>query len=323
MVEDFARFVLDDSHLTSLAKTLRHDLSQAASAVAMADRQAVRETSTDVGTAITVPSEQQRGDALQVCQASLERTKQSLRSIEEYGKLACRKFASQVEAIRYRVYTLEKSLGSTLRGKELLCEARLCVLISGCDNSDAFGELVQSLVDADAGMLQLRDKQLPDAQLLDRARQLVALTRDAPTIAIINDRPDIAAAVHAGGVHLGQDDLPVKAARMIVGPQALIGVSTHDIDQARQAVLDGANYLGAGPTFPSSTKSFDKFPGLAYLQEVSAEISLPTYAIGGIDARNVDEVCQAGAMRIAVSSAVASAADPAAAAQKLLARLTS
>ena len=106
------------------------------------------------------------------------------------------------------------------------------------------------------------------------------------SLAIVNDRADVAAIVGADGVHLGQDDLSVKDARAIVGPRMLVGVSTHNIDQARTAVLDGANYLGAGPTFASRTKAFDDFAGLDYLREVAAEIRLPTFAIGGIGIEN-------------------------------------
>ena len=129
-------------------------------------------------------------------------------------------------------------------------------------------------------------------------------------MAIINDRPDVAAAADADGVHLGQDDMSVKDARAIVGPRKLVGVSTHSIEQGRQAVLDGANYIGVGPTFPSVTKQFDAFPGLELLRQVAAEIRLPAFAIGGITAANLSEVRGAGFHRVAVSSAVTQAASP-------------
>ena len=102
------------------------------------------------------------------------------------------------------------------------------------------------------------------------------------TLFIINDRPDLAALARADGVHVGQEELSVKDARSIVGPETLVGVSTHSIEQARQAVLDGANYIGVGPTFPSGTKQFEQFPGVELLRAVAAEIRLPAFAIGGI-----------------------------------------
>src|SRR5262249_29175644 len=140
--------------------------------------------------------------------------------------------------------------------------------------------------------------------LIARAMQLRRITRGTKTLCIINDRADIAAIVGADGVHIGQEDLSVKDSRTVVGPRMLIGVSTHNIEQARAAVLDGANYLGAGPTFASRTKSFDAFAGPGYLREIAGEIRLPTFAIGGIASVNVDQVVASGLERIAVSSTV-------------------
>src|SRR5207248_7139626 len=131
------------------------------------------------------------------------------------------------------------------------------------------------------------------------------------------DRPDIARLAEADGVHLGQGDLSVKDARRIAGPDLLIGVSTHDLDQVRQAILDGASYLGVGPTFPSGTKSFEEFPGLEFVRQVSAETSLPAFAIGGVNMTNLPEVVAAGARRVAVSGAVCRAENPGAVAAAL------
>src|SRR5262249_30050308 len=138
---------------------------------------------------------------------------------------------------------------------------------------------------------------------------------------IVNDRPDIARLSDADGVHLGQDDLPVKEARRVLGPDALIGVSTHSVEQLRQAVLDGADYLGIGPTFPSKTKAFDRFPGLPFLRSATAETSLPAFALGGIGPQNVGLVVEAGARRVAVSAAITKADDPQQAARELRAAL--
>ena len=103
--------------------------------------------------------------------------------------------------------------------------------------------------------------------MLDRARLLARTDgRNRETLFIVNDRPDLAALARADGVHVGQEELSVKDARSIVGPEMLVGVSTHSIEQARQAVLDGANYIGVGPTFPSGTKQFEQFPGVELLR---------------------------------------------------------
>lgn len=117
---------------------------------------------------------------------------------------------------------------------------------------------------------------------------------------------------------MGQAELTVHDARRLVGPRRLVGVSTHSIEQARQAVLDGADYLGVGPVFPSRTKDFENFPSLELARQVAAEIRLPAFAIGGIDETNIDEVLGTGISRVAVSGAVVNAASPAAAARALL-----
>ena len=106
-----------------------------------------------------------------------------------------------------------------------------------------------------------------------------------------------------------------------MGPGKLIGVSTHTIEQARQAVQEGANYLGAGPVFESSTKSFDQFPGTSLLKQVSAEIRLPAFAIGGIDTSNLGEVLATGIGRIAVSNAVLKSSQPGSVAHQLMHQL--
>jgi thiamine-phosphate pyrophosphorylase len=253
VAEDYVRFVLDDPHLTRLAKALRHKFAAAAAMIAATDRHSARESQQDVGRTISTASEQERADTWAVCVASLKRAQQSLRSLEEYGKLADAKFAEEIERIRYRLYTLEKAIDTERTSLSRLEGVRLCVLVDGRETVEDFERLVTSLVEAGVGMIQLRDKRLSDRDLAARARALKASIRDKPTLAIVNDRPDVAAATHVDGVHLGQEDLSVKDARTIVGTRMLVGVSTHSLDQARAAALEGANYLGAGPTFPSRT----------------------------------------------------------------------
>jgi thiamine-phosphate pyrophosphorylase len=321
VVEDYVRFVLDDLFLTGQAKSLRHDLAEAATAIPAIERHAARDTTADVGTQIATKSEGQREDAWSVCAASFKRSEQALRSLEEFGKLVDGRFAGTCEAIRYQLYTLEKAVDTGRTGRERLEGVRLCVLVDARDSLSEFERLVSELVEAGVGMIQLREKHVDDRELVERAQRLVELTRGTASLAVINDRADIAAVAQADGVHLGQEDLSVKNARAIVGPRMLVGVSTHNIDQARQAVLDGANYLGAGPTFPSQTKAFDDFAGLDYLREVAEEIRLPTFSIGGISVDNLPRVIDSGISRIAVGAAVVEAADPAVAARELLVML--
>jgi thiamine-phosphate pyrophosphorylase len=321
VIEDYLRFVLDDHHLTELIKHLRHDLAAAASPLLGGDRLAARETQADVGTTITTVSERRRVDWADVLTANFKRVEESLRSLEEYAKLLDRDASARLEQLRYRVYTLERAVNITAASRARLATTQLYVLVDGRESAEEFERLAASLVTAGVHAIQLRDKALDDRPLLARARILRRLTSATPTLFIMNDRPDLAALSGADGVHVGQEELSVKDARTVVGPSALVGVSTHSLRQARQAVLDGADYLGVGPVFNSGTKSFVEFPGLDLLRAVGKEIRLPAFAIGGITTENLSHVLDAGFTRVAVAGAVANAADPALAAQQLLAHL--
>jgi thiamine-phosphate pyrophosphorylase len=321
VIEDYLRFVLDDGHLTGICKAIRHDLTAVLAVFPATLRHHARDTQADVGTQLTVSGEQARGDSASVAQASFKRVEQSLRSLEEFAKPQSVEVAEQIEQLRYRVYTLERATDLTRDALERLAETRLYVLVDGGPDLRSFERLIESLVEAGVGAIQLRDKNLADRELLARARRIAELTRNSSTLFIMNDRPDLAALAGADGVHVGQDELSVKDARRIVGPHSLIGVSTHSIEQARAAVLDGANYIGVGPTFPSATKEFAEFTGPQLLRQVAAEIRLPAFAIGGITIENLPQVLSAGFSRVAVSGAITAAADPPRAADKMLALL--
>ncbi len=321
VIEDFVRFALDDRRLTEQCKQLRHDLAALLGQIPGERLLAARETQSDVGTMLSTPSEEQRSDATDVLAANFARLQESLRSLEEFGKLIDPIWAAKIKQFRYRTYTLHRAVEITRTSIKRLANARLYVLIDGRATLEEFRQLVQTLISAGVHILQLRDKKLDDRQLLERGRILYESTRGTSILFIMNDRPDMAALCRADGVHLGQEDMSIKDARAIVGPDALIGVSTHTIQQARQAVLDGANYIGAGPTFPSETKQFEKFPGLDFLREIAAEIRLPAFAIGGITPQNLPQVLQTGITRVAIAGAIASIPNPAAMVYNLLGQL--
>lgn len=179
-------------------------------------------------------------------------------------------------------------------------------------------EVVGEALRAGAPAIQLREKTLPPRDTLPLARRLRADTRAAGALFFVNDRPDLALAVGADGVHLGPDDLPVAAARRIAPPPFLIGYSTDDPDAARAAVADGAHYIGCGAVFPTSTKSdAGRAVGLRGLARVVAAVDAPVVAIGGIDAARAPGVFRVGAGCAAVS-AVMAAADPGRAVHSIL-----
>lgn len=321
VLEDVARFSLDDRHLTDRCKALRHQLCAATAVISNAHRIQARDTLGDVGTGLSTAAESSRRGVAEVVGANVARAEESLRSLEEWLKLFDAERAAEVKQLRYHVYTLSRSLQLSLSNQSRFACARLYVLVDGCDSIERFRRLCESLVEAGVGVLQLRDKRLGDRDLLDRARSMSEIARGSDTLCVVNDRPDLAVLSGASGVHVGQSELSVRDARRVLGPGGMVGVSTHSIEQARQAVLDGADYIGVGPTFPSVTKGFDAYPGLPLLRAVAAEISLPAFAIGGITEENLDAVLGCGIARVAVSHAVIGAPSPAEAARRLNQRL--
>ena len=309
VIEDFFRFHIEDPHLTGVCKQLRHELADAFATLPQDRLIAARSTLSDIGTALSTEQERERREIRDVAVASFKRIQQSFRCLEEYSKLVDTNFALKLESLRYQAYTLERASRLTVRSRDQLKGCLLYVLIDGADDISAFSCRVEELVAAGVHVLQLRDKGLDDRELLVRAKIVRARTKSTSTLFIVNDRPDLAMLANADGVHLGQEDFSVHEARRIVGPDRLIGVSTHHVTEACQSVLDGANYLGVGPVFPSTTKSFDFFPGLELLRQVAREIKLPAFAIGGINSDNLPQVLHAGFTRIAVSGAIFSGGD--------------
>ncbi|MFN8532657.1 MAG: thiamine phosphate synthase [Dehalococcoidia bacterium] len=179
--------------------------------------------------------------------------------------------------------------------------------------------LAAAILRGGARVIQLRDKRGPADGTIRLARALVLLCRAANVPLIVNDRLDVAIAADADGVHLGQHDLTVAEVRRIVGDQFIVGCSTNTVEEARRAVEDGADYLGVGAIYPTSSKHDTRPAGLARLAEIRAAVRLPIVAIGGIDANNAGPVVAAGADMVAVIGALARVNDPEAAARRLAA----
>ncbi|WP_298864365.1 thiamine phosphate synthase [uncultured Gimesia sp.] len=312
VIEDYLRFTLDDAHLMELLKTNRHKLAEALKFIGQESLIASRDTLNDVGTDISNTSEFDRQTMEHLLQANLKRVQEATRTLEEFSKLLSVEAAAIFKQMRYALYTLEKSVLACVHNQSRLKNCQLYLLVSESLCHHGSGPAIRESLTAGVGIVQIREKEMTDRQLLEHGKRVREWTRAAGAILIMNDRPDLAVAIDADGVHVGQEELPVREVREIVGSRRLIGVSTHNIDQARQAVLDGADYLGVGPTFPTSTKSFaeHEYAGLDFVNQVAAEIKLPWFAIGGINADNLEKVLQAGARRIAISSAICSHEHP-------------
>jgi thiamine-phosphate pyrophosphorylase len=193
------------------------------------------------------------------------------------------------------------------------------------DRGAAAGRELPALLDGvlagGCRVVQLREKSLPTVELHQLAGALRRRCREAGCLFIVNDRVDLALAIEADGVHVGQDDLPAREARRLLRPGMLLGVSTHDEDQARRARDDGADYVAVGSMFPTGSKAGFRLVGPDLLRRVRPHVAVPLVAIGGITVDNVAEVIRAGADAVAVISGVCAAPDPAAAARSYMERI--
>jgi thiamine-phosphate pyrophosphorylase len=200
-----------------------------------------------------------------------------------------------------------------------LARARLYLVCGARPGKRAAEPVLRAALDGGVDIVQLRDKHATDEQLVSAAEVFRNSCARAGALFIVNDRPDLALAAGADGVHVGQDDMPVAAARAIVGPELLVGRSTHSVAQVDAA--GGADYLAVGPVHATPTKPGRPAAGLEPVRHAAAHARVPWFAIGGISPHNVGEVIAAGARRVVVVRAIADAEDPEAAAHALRARL--
>ena len=327
VIEDFARFLLDDPATTRSLKQMRHDLAAAARIWPPAELLAARDTPGDVGTVLTTRAERQRLSPAHVAMAAAKRLTEALRVLEEYAKLDDPPAAAAFKQMRYRAYGIEKTLVERLpRAPALAAErfsaVRLYVLITESLCRGPWLKVAAEAIAGGADCLQLREKELDDAQRVDRARRLVQLCRRHNVLCVVNDRPDIARVAGADGVHLGQTDMTVADARAVVGPDAIIGKSTHSLRQFRAALRERPDYLAIGPMYATATKPQRHIPGPRVLpQALDLARSVPVVAIGGITVGRLGPIVEAGCRRVAVCSAVVGADDPRAAARRLKRRL--
>jgi len=321
VAEDCGRFALNDPAVTAMAKNLRSDLREILSSMPAEEFIVSRDTPGDIGTEITTPTEMARADLSEVASAACKRLTEALRTIEEYAKFVAPKTVLAIERMRYNGYTLEQRLLGRLLVGRRFADVRLYVLVSSCLCGGSLRETARAAIAGGADAIQIREKGVSDAEFLARAAEMRELTDETGRILIVNDRPDIAAIVGADGVHLGQGDLPIAEARRLLRPGAIVGRSTHNIEQVRAAVNEGADYISVGPMFATATKDAGPVAGPQLLARATVEVAMPVVPIGGITAENVAELLKAGARRVAVSSAICSAADPQAAAEAIKAHI--
>ena len=317
-LEDYCRFVLNDGDLSGRCKSLRHELCVHMTSLGAENAALYRDTPGDVGVTIKAGDELRRETLQNVVAAAAKRLTEALRVLEELSKLQSATVAARLESMRYQSYNLEQSILRQAGQRNRMPCAGLHVLLTESLCRRPWRETLAAILAGGADVVQLREKQLSDSNLFNRACIVTQECHALGRMSIINDRTDIALAAGASGVHLGQNDMPCQYARKLAGWELIIGVSTESTPQAQAAARDGASYIGAGPMFPTTTKTKPRLAGPEYLKELAqSEFPLPTIAIGGISLDNLPELMAAGVKAIAVSSAVISSDDPEAVCKRL------
>ena len=307
LLEDVARFILNDAALSSRLKALRHNLLMKPESFQKTLLTA-RDSEGDV-TAFSKES-MSRSDVNDVVTANARRVTESLRVLEEFAKLPDIDLdPMKFKRARFAIYEIEKELSGKVsrRGERI---AGLYVII----DREALGskdeiETCRQAIRGGANIIQLRDKLGNKSQVLNSARQIKEACAPSGVPFIMNDDLDIALASGADGLHLGQEDIPVSAARRLLPIDKLIGCSTATAKEALQVEADGADYIAVGSIYPTQSKTDITMVGLDRLREIREAVSLPIVAIGGINADNARAVIDAGADAIAVISAILTSND--------------
>ncbi len=320
VLEEYARFSLNDTSLTQQLKNLRHRLVRVDSKLQKQLLQG-RDSSGDVGVDMEVPDENKQRDVSGTIAANARRVQESLRVMEEIARdpdLALE--SNSYKQARFELYTIEQELFSRmLRQDKLKRLAGLYVIIDvSFLKGRSLTEVATQAIRGGATTIQLRDKERRRREFFDAAMELKKVCARHDVLFIINDSLEVALASDADGLHVGQDDLPVAVARRLLPIDKILGCSARTLDEAAKARSEGADYLGVGAIYPTTTKDGAVATGTEIIKEIKKAVDLPLVAIGGINKNNLKDVMQAGADAAAVISAVMGAADVAKATRQLV-----
>jgi len=330
VLEDVARFLLNNAELSQRLRTLRHDLAQETKllSVGLLSR---RDSEHDVGHFSSREKELNMKttslrDLLDLVTANAKRVEESLRVIEELAKLpeiSSMLNSASFEQVRFTLYTLERDLISRISRRDKIERVPGLYVILDRQFLMGRGELgiAGQVIEGGARVIQLRDKQSKKGELLLVAQKLKKLCSQAGVLFIINDYLDLAVAVDADGLHVGQEDLPLPVIRRELPVGKIVGCSVTTLSQAKKAQAEGADYIAVGSIFPTTTKKEAAVVGIDMLRELKRTVATPLVAIGGINQNNIGEVVSAGADTVAVISAVLGEDDVKGTVQELIAKM--
>jgi thiamine-phosphate pyrophosphorylase len=320
VLEDIARFLLNDFELSQRLKDLRHELLPSDWSL-QSQLLGTRDSEGDIAAFL---DEAERGDIASVATANAKRVQESLRVLEEVAKVHPLTLDwSRYKRARFTLYELERRLVLRLLRRDKVEQiSRLYVIIDlQALKGRSEVEITREAIQGGARVIQLRDKGRSKRELLPIAQGLRRTCALFGVPFIINDHLDLALATDADGLHLGQDDLPLPIARRILPLDKVLGCSTSTVEQAVKAEEDGADYIAVGSIYETTSKLGARLAGLETLRRIKEAVSVPVVAIGGINEENLAPVIAAGADAIAVISAVLGADDAKAAAHRLAAKI--
>jgi thiamine-phosphate pyrophosphorylase len=306
VIEDIMRFNYCNKGTTEKLKKIRHGLRKNFKEFndeMIFHRDSLKDVGLKISQSTTLDNKHSINELLT---ANFKRVSESLRVIEEISKIIDEYDKSKlVEKIRFQVYEIEKEVSSKFI-KQVIPFGLYGITCERFSNGKSNIECVKQMVDAGVKIIQYRDKNSEIEKKLREAEQISKICKSNGVVFIVNDHIDIALAVDADGVHIGQNDFSIQFAKSLLGPYKIIGRSTHSPEQAEKAVTEGADYIGVGPIFKTTTK--DTAPvSLKYLEYAVKNIKIPFITIGGIKEHNLDEVLSYGADRVALVSEVVGA----------------
>ncbi len=325
VIEDIVRFRMDDAAIYGSLRKIRLGLGDFASTLGIAPAAllAARRSSADVGReALHRTSKIAPDDPTQIISRNFARLQEALRSLEETARAVQPAASADLQAWRFAAYDLQQACVLTLTRQSLLENRRLYALLSEKFSPKGAERTARLLLKGGVDIIQIREKAMSVANLIEHTKKIAAMCRRAGAISIANDRVDVAMAADADGVHLGPEDMPIAQARSILGANKIIGATTRSLAMARRAVRAGADYVAIGPARRSSVAAHKKPISAATLQAVLREIKIPVFVIGGIDSKNLPDIMKSGVRRIAACTALTAAGDPAAAARFFLKKLS-
>ncbi|OIP74748.1 MAG: thiamine-phosphate diphosphorylase [Oscillatoriales cyanobacterium CG2_30_44_21] len=325
-IEEWGRFGLENIDICSQCKELRQSLGK----WHKEEFRRARNTPDDPATALNHENESSRGNVRAVLRANMARLQEALRVLEEYGKIIDPTMGQAMKQMRYLSYTLESqllthevsSLGETRRAK--LQAASLYLVTMPVDD---IVSVVEKALLGGVQIVQYRQKDGEDATRYAIAQKLCDICHQHDALFLVNDRVDIAIAVGADGIHVGQTDLPVAAVRQILSAnggdasQYIIGQSTTNPQELEIALNNQVNYVGVGPVHATPTKPNKAASGYEYVNYAAKNSQIPWFVIGGLDETNLEAAIAAGARRVAVVRALMQAEHPDLVAKKMRSQL--